>query len=274
MTYKTLMAHLAVGQSNAEVLRVVAELGAKLGSRIVGISACQPVQFQYGEYYVSGDVITACQGELQVELRNAETEFRDALADAKLALEWRSTYTTDALPHYLAGEARCADLIVTSTVTGGAFDSSRHSSIADLVMQSGRPVLLVPRSGARFPFDQVVVAWKDTREARLATAAALPILKVAKHVTVVEIADDEEQSGALGRTQDVAKWLAMHEITAEPLAVLSRGDDADALDAVLTDQQCDLVVAGAYGHNRMREWVFGGVTDNVLHGGRCALLAH
>jgi nucleotide-binding universal stress UspA family protein len=118
------------------------------------------------------------------------------------------------------------------------------------------------------------VAWKDTREARLAVAAALPILALAKHVTIVEIAEECEQASALGRTQDVAKWLALHGITAEALAVPSRGDDADALNALLTDHQCDLVVAGAYGHDRMREWVFGGVTDNLLHGHRCALLAH
>lgn len=274
MTYKTLMAHLSLGQSNTELLRVVADLGGRLDARLVGIAACQPMQFVYSDGYVGGEAMVACQDELEAELRAAEAEFREALKDSRASLEWRSSYTTDALPYYLSSEARCADLIITSIATADPFDSSRHASVGDLVMRAGRPVLVVPRSGARIPFDRIVLAWKDTREARRAAVDALPLLALAKHVTVLEISEKADVPTALGRVQDVTNWLALHGITAAPLAVPSHGDNASQLDALLKEQNSDLVIAGAYGHNRLREWAFGGVTHNLLQGGRCALLSH
>ncbi|MEO8724147.1 MAG: universal stress protein [Sphingobium sp.] len=274
MTYKTLMAHLGLGQSNSELLRVVAELGTQLGAKVVGIAACQPMQFAYSDGYVGGEAIAACQDELEGELRTAETEFQDALKVTGTLLEWRSSYTTDALPYYLASEARCADLIITSVATADPFDSSRHASVGDLVMRAGRPVLVVPRTSARFPFDKIVVAWRDTREARRATLDALPLLAAAKQVTVLEIADMPDVPAATGRVEDVAGWLALHGISAAPIVVPAHGDDVAQLDSMLNEQQADLVVAGAYGHNRLREWAFGGVTHDLLKGGRCALLSH
>lgn len=274
MTYKTLMAHLGLGQSNSELLRVVAKLGTQLGAKVVGIAACQPMQFAYSDGYVGGEAIAACQDELESELRTAETEFQDALKATGTLLEWRSSYTTDALPYYLASEARCADLIITSVATADPFDSSRHASVGDLVMRAGRPVLVIPRTSARFPFDKIVVAWRDTREAKRAALDALPLLAAAKQVTVLEIADTPDVPAATGRVEDVAGWLALHGISAAPLVAPAHGDDATQLDSMLNEQQADLVVAGAYGHNRLREWAFGGVTHDLLKGGRCALLSH
>jgi nucleotide-binding universal stress UspA family protein len=274
MTYKTLMAHLGLAQSNAELLRVVADLGGRLNARLIGIAACQPMRYVYSDGFIGGDTFISCEDELKGELLSAEAEFREALKGSCASLEWRSSYTTDALPVYLANEARCADLIVTNMATGDRFDSSRHASIGDLIMRAGRPILVVPRTGARIPFDRIVVAWKDTREARRAVVDALPLLALAKHVTVVEIENKADVTNALARVQDIVNWLALHGIAATPLAVPSHGDDASQIDGVLKQQEADLVVAGAYGHNRLREWAFGGVTHDLLRGGRCALLSH
>ncbi|WP_157190267.1 universal stress protein [Novosphingobium sp. Rr 2-17] len=250
------------------------DLGARCDARLVGIAACQPIQFTYGDDYIDGRTMAACQDELRAELRTAEAEFREALKDNPLPVEWRSSYTIDALPDYLASEARCADLIVTSLAAADPFDSSRHTSIGDLVVRAGRPLLAVPHSGARIPFDRILVAWKDTREARRAVAEALPLLALAKHVTVLEIAEQDDVPTALSRVQDVTQWLALHRVKAVPLAVASNGADAVQLGSILNEQETDLVVAGAYGHNRLREWAFGGVTHALLQGGRCALLSH
>jgi len=274
MTYKTLMAHLGLRQSNTELLRVAADLGTRFDARLVGIAACQPMEFAYGDGYFGSEALAACRDELESELRAAEIEFREAVKGSGATLEWRSSYTTDALPYYLASEARCADLIITGAATADPFDSARHASVGDLVMRAGRPVLVVPPGGARMPFDSIVIAWKDTREARRATVDALPLLALAKHITILEIDEKTDCPTALARVQDVAQWLALHDIMAAALAAPSHGDTASQLDGLLTEQRCDLVVAGAYGHNRLREWAFGGVTHDLLKGGRCALLSH
>lgn len=274
MTYKTLMAQISVGKSNGELLRITSDLAARHDARIVGIAACQPMPLAYGDGYPSGAAIVDCQNQLKAELRNAEAEFREALKDSKAKLEWRSDYTTEALPYYLASEARCADLIIASVGGASAFDTSRHTSLGDLVIRAGRPILVVPDTGASTPFNRIVVAWKDTREARRAAVAALPMLALASHVTVLEVADEPDMPAARGRGEDVANWLAEHGIAAVSSAVASSGDNFDQIGALLNEHAAELVVAGAYGHSRLREWAFGGVTRGLLKGGRCALLAH
>ena len=120
-----------------------------------------------------------------------------------------------------------------------------------------------------------LVAWKDTRETRRNISDALPLLKHAAAVTVVEIATDADLGGARRRVADVVAWLSRHGVTTEGLAQLSTGDDATALYALGQDSGADVVVAGAYGHSRLREWVLGGVTrDLLLSANRCALVSH
>jgi nucleotide-binding universal stress UspA family protein len=274
MPYKTVMVRLDLVRSNAEVLRVAGDLAGRFDARIVGIAACQPMQWAYGDGVNGGTPIVDCQDELQAELRAAEAEFRDVLKGTKAPLEWRSAFTTEALPYYIACEARCADLIVSGVPTAGAIDSARHTGLGDIVMRAGKPVLVVPQSGTPLSFERVTLAWKDTREARRAAVDALPLLALASQVTVLEIAGDSELSIANGRVQDVADWLATHGISAAAQALPSRGDDAAEVEALLGEQDCDLVVAGAYGHSRLREWAFGGVTHTLLKGTRSALLSH
>lgn len=274
MPYKTLMIHLGVGRPNTEVLRVAGELSNTLGARLVGVAACQPMEMVYADGYTGGAALADCQDELISELRDAEAEFREALKSSKASLEWRSDYTTEGLPYYLASEARCADLILTSAASADPFDSSRHASVGELVMRAGRPVLVVPQAGAKVPLEKIVIAWKDTREARRAAVDALPLLALAKQVTVVEVAEKADVPTALRRAEDVVQWLAAQGVTAAPIAVASHGSDADSLEVLLKEQDCDLVVAGAYGHSRLREWAFGGVTHSLLQAERCALLSH
>ena len=274
MSYATLLVHLIVGRPNGAVLKVAGELAKLFGARTVGIAACQPVQFISGAEYNGGAVVGILQDELQKDTRATEAEYRAAFQAAHSTLEWRSSDASLQLPDYVAGEARCADLIITSTAPADRFDSSRHVNIGDLIMLAGRPVLVVPHAGVSTPFQRVVIAWKDTREARRAIRDAMPLLRAALDVTVVEIASDSNEPEALDRVKDVVVWLESHGVKAVPLVSPSNGDDASCLDAILESQAADLVVAGAYGHSRLREWAFGGVTDSLLRTGRCALLSH
>lgn len=82
---------------------------------------------------------------------------------------------------------------------------------------------------------------------------------------IVEIvSDDRERDAAARRVADVAKWLKSHKVTASASAELSAGDAGSHLDAIASESGVDVIVAGAYGHSRLREWVFGGVTHHLL----------
>jgi nucleotide-binding universal stress UspA family protein len=270
------MAHLELGHSNANLLGVVGDLAQRFEAGVIGIAMCQPMQIIYSEGYVPADLIVQDREQREKEVAAAEAEFRDALQTRVGRLEWRSEVTPDPLADYLAREARSADLVITGVDHNASmFDHSRHVNIGDVVMHVGRPILVVPTAASGASFDSVMVGWKDTRETRRAIADALPFLQKAAQVTIVEIVAEQELEAARERLDDVVRWLGCHGVSAEAIARKSTGADAHQLHAVALEHKAGVIVAGAYGHSRVREWVLGGVTrDLLLRAGRCALVSH
>jgi nucleotide-binding universal stress UspA family protein len=276
VTYRTLMVHLELGHSNGGLLGVVGDLAQRFDAGVIGIAMCQPMQIIYSEGYVPADLIVQDREQREKEVAAAEAEFRNVLQGRVGRLEWRSMVTSDPLADYLARQARSADLVITGVEhNASVFDHSRHVNIGDVVMHLGRPILVVPAAASGVSFDSVMVGWKDTRETRRAIADALPFLQKAAQVAVVEIVAERELEAARERLDDVVRWLGSHGVAADPIARESAGEDAHQLFAVAQERKAGVIVAGAYGHSRVREWVLGGVTrDLLLRGGRCALVSH
>jgi nucleotide-binding universal stress UspA family protein len=105
---------------------------------------------------------------------------------------------------------------------------------------------------------------------------ALPLLQKAKEVTVVEIIEGDGDRAAAGRrVADVAAWLGCHQVDACHMVPNHRGDAVEQLIRHASEIEADMIVAGAYGHTRMREWIFGGVTrDLITRSTHCSLLSH
>jgi nucleotide-binding universal stress UspA family protein len=276
MSYATLMAHIELGIPNDRLLAVTASLAERFSARIVGVAAAQPIQIVGGGMYATGDLLELDRELLAKETGAAETSFRSALKSKCQSLNWRTAMTFAPLADYICDQARSADLIITRPDRGGVpFEGSRRTDVGDLVMRAGRPVLIVPDEAPPLALNHAVVGWKDTRESRRAVADALPLLECAGAITIVEIAARIDLAAAEERLKDVAAWLAAHGIIAETLAVEAHGDTAEQLDDIAERKGADLIVAGAYGHSRLREWVFGGVTAQILmHPRRCALVSH
>jgi nucleotide-binding universal stress UspA family protein len=271
----TLMVHLELGHPNAGLLKIAGDLAERFNARVIGIVACKPMQYLYSEGYIPTDLIQQERKQLGKEIELAEAEFRNVLQARVRTLEWRSEVTFAALSEYIAREARSADLLITGSGDSGRFDASRLVNIGDLVMQIGRPILIVPNAADELKLEQVVIGWKDTREAQRAAFDALPLLKKAAHVTVVEISAEEATAVARTHVEDVVGWLKWHGVMAEAHASPSTGNDASLLKAIAQEQGANVIVAGAYGHSRLREWVLGGVThDLLLHGENFSLLSH
>jgi nucleotide-binding universal stress UspA family protein len=145
----------------------------------------------------------------------------------------------------------------------------------DLIMQAGRPVFAVPNFRDGVKLERAIIAWKDTSETRRAALDALPLLKALASVTVVEIALEDELPAARSHVGDVIGWLKRHGIVADSIASASMGDDSAQLNNIAKTQDADMIVAGAYGHSRVREWALGGVTRDLLHrADRCLLVSH
>jgi nucleotide-binding universal stress UspA family protein len=281
MTYASLMVHLELGQSNAALLQLTGELAARYEANVIGIALCQPMPIlDGGGGYYAGDLIEQDRVQIDEDIKAAEAEFRLALKARSNAIEWRSTVTLQPLEEMLAREARVADLVITGPGPGPSVDGTRRVAIGAFVVQAGRPVLLVPspERTAEVPIsalDRVFIGWKDTSETRRAIADALPLLKHATHVTVVEVAPEDGMAAARSHLADVEGWLGRHGIAAEIVATASAGSDSEQLSDLAIERRAGLLVAGAYGHSRLREWAFGGVThDLLLRADRCALMSH
>lgn len=276
MSYRTLLVHLDLNGDNEGLLKIAGELAGRFDASVIGIAAAQPIQPLYDEGLGMADLATQHRVEVDKEIAACRAQFSRALEPRVKQIEWRSTITFDSLATYIAEEARCADLIITGKDIGASMmDNSRRVNIGDLAIKAGRPILVVPQGITTLPLQNVYVAWKDTREARRAIVDALPLLKAAGHAGILEITSESGKDEAQAEVWDVARWLKSHQVSATAEAISTNSLEMGYLHAELLSRKCDLLVAGAYGHNRLGEWMFGGVTrDVLLDPDFCVLLSH
>ena len=270
----TLMVHLQLGQTNTGLLAIAADLARRLDAQVIGVAACQPMQIAFSDgFYYSGELMEQDRRALEEEIHIAESEFRQALIGHPRNVFWRSAITLVPLAAYLARQARGADLLITGIDRSRSlFDPSRHIDTGDLVMQSGRPVLIIPDGSDRLPLTHAMIGWNDSREIRRATFDALTLLRLANQVSIVTLAAETERETAQKHLEDVVAWLEGHGIPASPRVAPLTGNDSGQLNAIANDGAVDLMVVGAYGHSRLREWILGGVTrDLVLRAPRCTV---
>lgn len=194
---------------------------------------------------------------------------RAKFAHAAVSPEVRLTEAVSLYPQNAATlQARYADISVLPAMPrGGAENMYVHDYFHDLLRHSGRPVLVVPAgSTATLPPKRVVIAWKPTREASRAVADAMPLLRKADSVNVVVIdpvVGEAAHGGEPGA--DIAAHLARHGLKVEVETRPSMNFSvAYALLQHARTVGADLVVAGGYGHSRLREALLGGTTRELL----------
>ena len=177
--------------------------------------------------------------------------------------EWRAAVGQPAEIARVMG--RYADLAVVAQAPQDGFEPMNGPRPEDLLFGCGRPVLMVPRYGD-FPRmgDHVLVAWNGSAEASRAVHDAFPFLAQARKVTILSVNPDADETGDLPGA-DIARHLARHGI--DVVVTRTDGRDIDTSDVLLNfaaDEAADLLVMGGYGHSRLREFAFGGVTRSIL----------
>lgn len=135
-----------------------------------------------------------------------------------------------------------------------------------IMLASGRPTLVPPRKAAKTLGKRIVVAWKDTAEASRAVASAMPFLGTADVVTLVSLSEGESDLDKVAAfARDVARQLLWHGVRAEAKGLeFSLKPTAESILDEAYRLDADLVVMGGYGHSRLRELVFGGMTREIL----------
>jgi nucleotide-binding universal stress UspA family protein len=272
MTYASIMVSVDLAGDAGGRIKVATRLADTFEGRTIGVAAQMPdhAAAQVGPMGASA-VIPGLSRQAVVDgLARAQDLFRVAVGD-RSRVSWRSALEPGLA--FLASQARAADLMVVGRGDGDeATGCPFPLDAASVVLATGRPVLVVPPGIDYLEGRCVMVAWKDTPEARRAVHDAVPILRLASRVDVVAFTGAEATSGAA----DVAAYLSTHGIQATSAEHRSEGaGDGEALLDLASNCTSDLIVMGAYGHGRLRELVMGGVTRSVLrHSPICSFLSH
>jgi nucleotide-binding universal stress UspA family protein len=195
-----------------------------------------------------------------------EARLRERLNRLQKPVELRRfDILSDAAENVVAREARAADTFVALR-PNGAPQEPEHL-VESVLFGSGRHLFLVPnRRPTKTAFNRIMLAWNGSRESARALAEALPYLHNAAEAAVV-VVDDEpplEARAILG--SDAVKHLRHHAVNADLHRVRMRDNDVGmTLIAEARRLKADLIVMGAYGHSRVREWLLGGATYTLLH---------
>ena len=267
MSYRTIVVH-ADRAANAEArIALAAAIASREEAHLVGAAMTgMPRSMLAGRSYEGSGVFLADY------LRRAEERVQQALEQFKAMADRLGVQTFEARSSNddeyagLCMQARYADLVVLGQAA--ADDDNEGSLLPDLpdyvLLNCGRPVLLVPRTG-RFPTigKRVMVAWNGSVEAAKAVTAALPLLRGAEQVTLAVLGNSADTLGE-SPGADIALYLARHGVNVEVLRRPEAADPGKAILSLAADFNVDLLVMGAYGHSRFREMMLGGATRTIL----------
>ncbi|MCY1479729.1 universal stress protein [Sinorhizobium sp. GL28] len=256
MIYNTIMVNLSMHQSVAPQLKFAREVASRFESTLVGFAAgdirmitVAPPGVVMDDEFMRLEAIEIERG-LEVLRKEFEAEGGGDLLRTSVGDPTKE----------LAAAARLADLVIAGIWKVG----SEQVDIGELIHSAGRPVLIPRADFEPLGAHKIVVAWKDTREARRAVVDAMPFLVHAREVLVASVEEKGKQH-VLETQNDVVRHLIRHGARARG-EIFSRdaSSDGEALIAISKQFGADLIVSGAYGHSRLREWLLGGVTRSLL----------
>lgn len=266
-SFRQILVHLDAGEATAHRLRAARQIAQAHGAAVAALYAATPYYLTMAYAGEGGAGAVADLVEIDNQLRaRARRAFDEACASPGPTPAWAEArdIPVDAV---LAGQALYADLLVL-----GQHDPAAATNLSvppglpeAVVVASGKPALVVPYIGwPRSIGDIAAIAWKPTREAGRAVAAAMPLLQRARQVHVLTWGEPDP-SAVQGEPLDLERYLKLHGVE----AIWHReGKEPEQLGELLlsrtADLDADLLVMGCYGHSRARELVLGGASRTVL----------
>lgn len=273
MSIKDILVHVDNARSGKVCVALAAEVAQRFGAHLTGLYV-KPPPAPAG--YFAGDIgvfvddgafdtnSAQVRARIEIDAAAAESLFRDSLRRHQLGGDWE--IATGSLVPELCFHARHADLAIVGRLEPGGTKSD-FSAIGEILLGAGRPAIIVPHGEAFSGIgERILLAWQPTREAARAMSDALPLLKAAKSVTVIAIEPDSSRQAADNPSlTKLRRHFARHGIGAQLRSLSEAGQTAgERILAEARDNGADLIVAGAYGHSRLQELIFGGVTHTLL----------
>ena len=260
-TPKSILLHLDSSAHSADRVRVARLIAENFGAQVTCMPCTMPSLMRYPFALEGAAEAVAIMEDLDREFRDKVYASFTAASAGSPHLQWAEPMR--GAPWEFAVQALYADLMILGQRDPEDASASELPTdfLPSLLVESGRPALIVPFIGVAGPIGKtVLVAWKETREAARAVSAALPWMMGADQVHVVCYGESSGPSlQALStylKTQGVS--VQLHPGGPE------NGDAGGNLLSMAADIGANLLVMGCYGHSRMREWVWGGATRTIL----------
>ncbi|QKH38790.1 universal stress protein [Achromobacter pestifer] len=265
--YRRISVHLDHGFDCKRRIEAALALAKRHKAELVGIYAnAAPPQYYYGESVLMSRSLGIIK-ELQAQSRESvETAFLEAAAEADVPAFMRAGTSSPSETVALLG--RTTDLIVVSQENREDVEAAHEIEFVEqTLLTAGRPVLAIPSSG-EFPVigDRVLCCWDGSREAARALADAAPILRLASHMTVLTMNEGAAGPKHEAPFEDLASYCVAQGMPAPDHVrreIKGVGVGSTILNAA-ADHSADLIVMGAYGHSKLRQWALGGATASLL----------
>lgn len=269
MLFKDILVPLYGDAADETVIDFIEKFSFFDGAHVAAALVC-PVPILPGELLAGAIIERTHEDSLA-----AKERIKLAFARTDVAVEHRLLFGPMAtVCESLAVQARHSDLTVTVRPTPD-FVRPDNEVIEAVLMDSGRPVVLVPPGWkARAGVETVLIGWNASREGARAIADAMPFLSAAKKIVVATV-DARPAPWSHGEAPgvDIATHLARHSLPVELHNLDSAGaSTGDALVAAAKNLGADLIVTGGFGHARLRQALFGGVTRTLLEQAPAPLL--
>lgn len=244
----------------AQASAIARRFGARLSIGICRVHI-PPVSNWLANTLINADGMIAAENHKSAQQAEAWLARFGASIEESIRGEALIVECPGAVTHWKFSEkARTYDLIVVPIYA--------HDQIVPLIegltFDTGRPVLLMTEQSGSNPFNKVVVGWDGSRAAARALGDALPFLAAARSVTIASVTGEKDMASR-APLPHIVRHLERHGITADTVEIPANGRDAGAaLQAYCKEAESDLLVMGAYGHSRAREFILGGATRSVL----------
>jgi nucleotide-binding universal stress UspA family protein len=269
MPVKTILVYLPSERKAAPTLDSVLRIASPRNAHVRGLHLIPDLPV-YAEFpaEVSPDVMERLAKAGKDAAAAARNVFEETFKAAPVTHEWHEFTASYRLGiDLIAEQGRTADLIVCGKASEDipdAWDVFAETAI----LNCGRPVLIVPSARAPETIgNHVVIAWNGTREAARAVFDSLDLIRDAATVRAITFIEHEMQRPAAeAQGASVIAALARHDIRAS-FDISFLGGSVSAGDGILSrllDEGCDLLIMGGYGHSRLREMIFGGVSREIL----------
>lgn len=246
-------------------MRYAAQFATLRSGTLTGLFVCEPILPPPAmSTPLAFPQMLAFSTEVQREARAAEPEFvRWAESCGAIHPHW--LVAEGYLAHALAQAANWHDVLVLEA--GGESALGNVGALGQILLTCGSPCIVVPQAfGGKAKLDTIAVGWKGTAESVRALHAAMPLLRQARRVVLIEGSRDEPFSSVAWQPPfSIDTFLARHRLTAEKVQLRTDDEGSGAeLLRIAGEEGADLLVLGAYGRTRLSEWILGGATRHVL----------